>query len=252
MAKQVQFRGAARARGFSPQQVSDAAISRMREDSNRTLQGMREAARADIEQRQRISAEVKANQQYEKGAREKNFQIQTLEINQAAQTKIFENVANLSQTAAKKYEEIEKVKSDERAQQAINEFLINPNQDEVIRQVLGEYELAATEEVRQSELDVAQAKGGPPLAISKARSLDSNGRYKLDQARVNYILTNIYPQQLNKALLDAGNLDSAQTAAFVTNFQREFFERSNVLAYKPEMLRDGLTALQDEARDCCR
>jgi len=263
MAKQVQYRGAAKARGFSPQQVSDAAISRMREDSNRTLEGMREAARADIEQRQRISAEVKANQQYEKGAREKNFRIQTqnqqtqlrqtqldsqtaleqLEIDQAAQTKIFENVANLSQTAAKKYEEIQKVKSDERAQQAINEFLINPNQDEVIRQVLGEYELAATEEVRQSALDVAQAKNGSPLAISKARSLDSNGRYKLDQARVNYILTNIYPQQVNKALLDAGDLDSAQTAAFVTNFQREFFERSNVLAYKPEMLRDGLTAL---------
>jgi len=263
MAKQVQYRGAAKARGFSAQQVSDAAISRMREDSNRTLEGMREAARADIEQRQRISAEVKANQQYEKGAREKNFRIQTqnqqtqlrqtqldsqtaleqLEIDQAAQTKIFENVANLSQTAAKKYEEIQKVKSDERAQQAINEFLINPNQDEVIRQVLGEYELAATEEVRQSALDVAQAKNGSPLAISKARSLDSNGRYKLDQARVNYILTNIYPQQVNKALLDAGDLDSAQTAAFVTNFQREFFERSNVLAYKPEMLRDGLTAL---------
>ena len=264
MAKQVQYRGAARARGFSPQQVSDAAISRMREDSNRTLEGMREAARADIEQRQRISAEVKANQQYEKGAREQNFQIQTqnqqtqlrqtqldsqaalqqLETDQAAQTKIFENVANLSQTAAKKYEEIQKVKSDERAQQAINEFLINPNQDAVIRQVLGEYELAATEEVRQSELDVAQAKGGPPLAISKARSLDSNGRYKLDQARVNYILTNIYPQQLNKALLEAGNLDSAQTAAFVTTFQRDFFAKTNVLAYKPEMLRDGLTALQ--------
>lgn len=263
MAKQVQFRGAAKSRGFSPQQVSDAAISRMREDSNRVIQGMRAAAEADISQRQRINEEVKANQQYEKSAREKNFQIQTqnqqtqlrqsqldsqtalkqLETNQAAQSKIFENVANLSQTAAKKYEEIQKVKSDERAQQAINEFLINPNQDEVIKQVLGEYELAATEEVRQSELDVAQAKNGPPLAISKARSLDSNGRYKLDQARVNYILTNIYPQQLNKALLDAGDLDSAQTAAFVTNFQREFFERSNVLAYKPEMLRDGLTAL---------
>ena len=264
MAKQVQFRGATKAKGFSPQQVSDAAISRMREDSNRTLEGMREAARADIEQRQRISAEVKANQQYEKGAREQNFQIQTqnqqtqlrqtqldsqaalqqLETDQAAQTKIFENVANLSQTAAKKYEEIQKVKSDERAQQAINEFLINPNQDAVIRQVLGEYELAATEEVRQSELDVAQAKGGPPLAISRARSLDSNGRYKLDQARVNYILTNIYPQQLNKALVEAGNLDSAQTAAFVTTFQRDFFAKTNVLAYKPEMLRDGLTALQ--------
>ena len=263
MAKQVQFRGAAKSRGFSPQQVSDAAISRMREDSNRTLQGMRDAARADIDQRQRISAEVKANQQYEKGAREKNFQIQTqnqqtqlrqtqldsqtaleqLEINQAAQTKIFENVANLSQTAAKKYEEIEKVKSDERAQQAINEFDLDPTSDPVIQQLLGEYELAATEEVRQSELDVAQAKGGPRLAISKARSLDSNGRYKLDQARSNYILTNIYPQQLNKALLDAGDVDSAQTAAFITAFKRDFIQKSGILNLKPAMIRDGLAAV---------
>jgi len=264
MAKQVQFRGAAKARGFSPMQVSDAAISRMREESNRVVQGMRTAAEADIKQRQRISQEVKANQQAEKTDRQRNFQIQTqnqntelrqsqldsqtaakqLEVNQAAQSKIFENVASLSKTASDKFVEIAKAKSDEAAQQAINEFLINPNQDKVIKQVLGEYELAATEEVRQSELDVLQAKKANPVAISRARSLDSNGRYKLDQARVNYILKNIYPQQLNKALLDAGDLDSAQTAAFVTNFQREFFERSNVLAYKPEMLRDGLAALQ--------
>ena len=263
MAKQVQFRGAAKSRGFSPQQVSDAAISRMREDSNRTLQGMREAARADIEQRQRISAEVKANQQYEKGAREKNFQIQTqnqqtqlrqtqldsqtaleqLEIDQAAQTKIFENVANLSQTAAKKYEEIQKVKSDERALQAVNEFELDPTSDPVIQQLLGEYELAATEEVRQSELNVAKAKNGNSLAISKAKSLDSNARYKLDQARSNYILTNIYPQQLNKALLDVGNLDSAQTAAFITTFKRDFIQKSGILNLKPEMIRDGLAAV---------
>jgi len=264
MVKQIQYRGAARSKGFSPMQVSDAAISRMREESNRVVQGMRQAAQADISQRQRISQEVKANQQYEKSAREKNFQIQTrnqetelrqiqldsdtaaknLAVEQKTQTDLFKSVANLSQTAAKKFEEIEQAKSDERAQQAINEFLVNPNQDEVIRQVLGEYELAATEEVRQSELDVLNAKGANPVAVSKSRSLDSNGRYKLDQARVNYILTNIYPQQLQKALLEAGELDSAQTAAFVTNFQREFFASTGVLNYKPEMLRDGLTALQ--------
>ncbi len=264
MVKQVQYRGAAKSKGFSPMQVSDAAISRMREESNRVVQGMRAAAEADISQRQRISEEVKANQQYEKSARERNFQIQTrnqetelrqtqldsdtaaknLALEQKTQTDLFKSVSTLSQTAAKKFEEIQLAKSDELAQQAINEFLINPNQDEVIRQVLGEYELAATEEVRQSELDVLNARGANPVAVSKARSLDSNGRYKLDQARVNYILTNIYPQQLNKALLEAGELDAAQTAAFVTNFQREFFASTGVLNYKPEMLRDGLTALQ--------
>ena len=264
MAKQVQFRGATKARGFSPQQVSDAAISRMREESNRVVQGMQAAAQSDISQRQRIAQEMKENQQYEQTARKRNYDIQTqnqnteirqtqmdsatakaqLVSNQNAQSAIFANIANLSNTAAEKYEEIQKVKSDERAQEAINEFLINPNQDEIIKQVLGEYELAATEEVRQSELDVAKAKGGDSLAISKVRSLDSNGRYKLDQARVNYILTNIYPQQLNKALSEAGELDAAETAAFLANFKREFFEKTNVLAYKPEMVRDGLAALQ--------
>ena len=264
MAKQVQFRGATKARGFSPQQVSDAAISRMREESNRVVRGMQAAAQSDISQRQRIAQEMKENQQYEQTARKRNYDIQTqnqnteirqtqmdsataksqLISNQNAQSAIFANIANLSNTAAEKYEEIQKVKSDERAQEAINEFLINPNQDEVINQILGEYELAATEEVRQSELDVALAKGGDRLAISKVRSLDSNGRYKLDQARVNYILTNIYPQQLNKALSEAGELDAAETAAFLANFKREFFEKTNVLAYKPEMVRDGLAALQ--------
>ena len=263
MAKQVQFRGAARARGFSPQQVSDAAISRMREESNRVIQGMREAAETDISQRQRISAEVKENQQYEASARQQNFQIQTqnlnteisqtqldsqtaakqLEINQAAQTKMFENVASLSKTASDKFVEIAKAQSDERAQQAINEFKLDPTSDPVIQQLLGEYELAATEEVRQSELNVAKIQGGNTLAISKAKSLDSNARYKLDQARTNYILTNIYPQQLNKALLDAGNLDAAQTAAFIATFKRDFIQKSNILAYKPEMIRDGLDAV---------
>ena len=263
MAKQVQYRGSARAIGFSPQQVSDAAISRMREESNRVIQGMRTAAEADISQRERISREVRSNQQAEQADRQRNFDIQTrnqntemrqmqmdaqtarnqLEINQNTQSKIFESISEFSETATKKYEEIQEAKSDELAQQAVNEFLLNPTGDAVIQQILGEYDLAATEEARQSELDVAQAKGGNPLAISKARALDSNGRYKLDQARTNYILTNLYPQQLNKALLEAGDLSAAETAAFVTNFQRDFVQKTNILAYKPEMIRDGLAAL---------
>lgn len=263
MAKQVQFRGATKSKGFSPQQVSDAAISRMREESNRVIQGMREAAEADISQRRRIGEEVKANQQYEKSAREKNYQIQTknlntelrqtqldsetarkqLETDQAAQSKIFESVSALSKTASDKFVEIAQAKSDEAALQAINEFDLDPTSDPVINQLLGEYELAATEELRQSELNVAKIKGADPLAISKTKSLDSNGRYKLDQARVNYILTNIYPQQLNKTLLDAGNLDSAQTAAFIATFKRDFIQKANILAYKPEMIRDGLAAV---------
>jgi len=261
MAKQVQYRGAAKSKGFSPQQVSDAAISRMREESNRVQQGMQAAAAADISNRKQVQADMQTNQKIERAGRERNQKIQTsnlniqvqqaqndaatarnqFEIDQKTAAQNFKNIAALSKTATDKYEEIQKQQSDERAQQAINEFMLNPNDDAVIKQFVGETELAVAEEQRQTELSVAEAQGAPRVAISRARALDSNARYKLDQARANYILTNLYPQQLQKAKLEAGVMDGPATAAFVTEFQREFFEKTQILQLKPEMIRDGLS-----------
>lgn len=259
--KQVQYRGAAKAKGFSPQQVSDAAISRMREESNRVQQGMQAAAAADISNRRQVQADMQTNQKIERAGRERNQKIQTsnlniqvqqaqndaatarnqFEIDQKTAAQNFKNISALSKTATDKYEEIQKQQSDERAQQAINEFMLNPNDDAVVRQFVGETELAVAEEQRQTELSVAEAQGAPRVAISRARALDSNARYKLDQARANYILTNLYPQQLQKAKLEAGVMDGPATAAFVTEFQREFFEKTQILQLKPEMIRDGLS-----------
>lgn len=260
MAKQVQYRGAAKAKGFTPQQVSDAAISRMREESNRVIAGMRDAAAADISNRKQVQADMQTNQKIERAGRERNQKIQTsnfnvqvqqaqndaatarnqFEIDQKATAQNFKNISALSKTATDKYEEIQKQQSDERAQQVVNEFMLNPNDDAVIKQFVGETELAVAEEQRQTELSVAEAQGAPRVAVSRARALDSNARYKLDQARANYILTNLYPQQLQKAKLEAGVMDGPATAAFVTEFQREFFEKSQILQLKPEMIRDGL------------
>ena len=261
MVKQVQFRGAGRSRGFAPQQISNAAISRMREESNRVQQGMREAAAAEIANRNRVQDDVETNQRIEKAGRERNQKIQTsnlniqvqqaaydastdrkqFEINQKNAEATFKSVATLSKTATDKYVEIQKQKSNEKAQQVVNEFMLNPNVDEVIKQFVGETELAVAEEQRQTELSIAKAQGGSLVAVSRGRALDSNARYKLDQARANYILTNLYPQQLQKAKLEAGVMDGPATAAFVTEFQREFFEKTQILQLKPEMIRDGLS-----------
>ena len=261
MVKQVQFRGASRSRGFSPEQVSGAAISRMREESNRVQKGMREAAAAEIANRKQVQDDVETNQKIEKAGRERNQKIQKsnlniqvqqaaydasttrnqFEIDQKNAEATFKSVATLSKTATDKYVEIQKQKSDERAQQVVNEFMLNPNNDAVIKQFVGETELAVAEEQRQTELSVAEAQNASPVAVSRARALDSNARYKLDQARANYILTNLYPQQLQKAKLEAGVMDGSTTAAFVTEFQREFFEKTQILQLKPEMIRDGLS-----------
>ncbi len=57
--KQVQYRRSAQSTGFRPAQVSDANISRMREESARVVQGMRDVRDAEINERNRQLAQEK-------------------------------------------------------------------------------------------------------------------------------------------------------------------------------------------------
>ena len=121
--KQAQFRRAAQSSGFRPIQVSGAEISRMREESARVIQGMRNVRDAEIQNRERELSEVKENQRSEAASRERNYQIQTqnqqrelsglqleararqqqFTADQEAAAQIFKSVANISETAGKVY-----------------------------------------------------------------------------------------------------------------------------------------------------
>ncbi len=75
--KQVQYRRAAQSTGFRPVQVSGNEIARMREESNRVVQGMRDVRNAEIQERERQLAQEKENQKLEARQRDPNPPIET-------------------------------------------------------------------------------------------------------------------------------------------------------------------------------
>jgi hypothetical protein len=260
----AQYRRAAQPGGFKPVQVGGQNIARMREESSRVAEGMRNARNAEIEDRKRTLAAMQEDAAYTRRAEEKNAGIRTrnaenelrqlqsdaavaeqqFAVDQKAAASMFESVASISATAGKKLKELEDQRFEEDRQRAIMEF--DPNSFSNANQVAGEANLQADEELRQGALDGVLINGGNPLAVAQARAMSPGYRYGLAQAQANYLLTTVYSQELQKARME--NIDSLATAAdnaeFLVRFKRDFLQRNDLLRYKPEMIRDGLTAVQ--------
>ena len=262
---QAQYRRAAKPAGFQPIEAGGQAIARMREESSRMAEALRASRSAEIEDRKRVLSQMQEEQEYTRRAEDRNFKIQTqndanrlqqvqsdaqvaaknFEIQQAATASMFKSVADFSSTASKKLIELGEQRFEEDRLKAFTEF--DPTSDSVIQQIIGEGDLAAQEELRQGALDeVAANPDTPKLPVAQARALSSGARYGLDQARANYLLTEIYPQQLQKARLENPDIagSSGQTAAFLAQFQRDFYSKY-IVGYKPEMVRDGLTSVKN-------
>ena len=263
---QAQYRKAARPAGFTPVQVSGQNIARMREESDRVAQGMRAARDAEIQDRQRIQAAMKENADYTRRALRENqaiagtnanekvrqlsldaqTSVANFEEKQREATTVFKSVANLSETAAKKINELEQQRFDEDYARELIEY--DPSSNETITQIKGEGELAAITEEQQSKIDEAEAKGADPLGVAQARSMSAGAQYARKQADANYLLSVVYPQKLQEYFLKNSELlsSSGDTAASIAVFQRDFFESSGLRSagYRPEMLRNGLIAMR--------
>ena len=130
----IQYQRAAKAGGYRPQQVDERNIARMREETARQIEGMRQAANAEIESRRDVARAMKENAAYTKGAEERNFQIQTQNTNREiaglqakaqrdvaqynanakATQSIFESISSLSKAASDIAEQIQEAQEKER------------------------------------------------------------------------------------------------------------------------------------------
>ena len=72
----IQYQPAARSRGFAPPKLSTAAIDRMREESNRLIQGMERRRRAEREQDRQDLQAMQSNAEYTRNIEEQNFKTQ--------------------------------------------------------------------------------------------------------------------------------------------------------------------------------
>lgn len=68
----MQYRGAARRRGFQTQQLSTAGIARMREESNRVVQHMEKTRIAEKQERDKLFESMKEDADYTRRIRQEN------------------------------------------------------------------------------------------------------------------------------------------------------------------------------------
>ena len=129
-----QFKGAAKARGFNPIPISSANITRMREENERIIRGMKERRESQRRNEERQLQAMQSDAAYYEKIRNRNFDItnknlkneqlqlqydaeadaQRSEQEFAAVDSIFKAVADFSKTAAKIKKEEEEEKEEEK------------------------------------------------------------------------------------------------------------------------------------------
>lgn len=72
----IQYQPASRKKGFQPQEISSAGIARMREESNRLIQGLEKNRRAEMEQRDREFQALQSDAAYTERITRENKQIE--------------------------------------------------------------------------------------------------------------------------------------------------------------------------------
>lgn len=272
MAKQEKFRRSAQSIGFKPIQVSGSEIANMRAESARIAASMRDARNAEISERQRQLNAMKEGQRIEESQRKVNTTIitgnfqkeadrlrleadtkrQQLEINQKAASDMFKSIADLSKTAVAKAQEIEEARFEENKQQMFELVRAGVVTPEMINQIKGEGELQAVEEERLALIDEAVATGKlDSLTASKLKSMSSSTRLGLEQGLGVYMLTEVYPQKLQKAIAENPDITADDSGEFLTKFWREFLVNPEnavngklLIDIKPELLRVGTTEVK--------
>ena len=81
----LQFKPSTQRKGFNPVQVSTAGISRMREETNRVVQGMKQNAEAEKAQRDRELQALKEDTAYSEKIAQQNYQTEQQNLKQEVQ-----------------------------------------------------------------------------------------------------------------------------------------------------------------------
>ena len=244
----------------------------MREESARVVQNMRDVRDADIKNREQILAQQKENQRLEAAQRETNRQIQTqnfqreltglqakaraqqqqYEQDAADNAKILQGIANISATAGKEYAEYVEAEEDKTINQALEEYLQNPY-DENLNTIRSELGLDVLDEMQQSQIDEYEARGGDPLVAAKSRNYSDRVRREILKGKATFFYQHKYPQLLNEAVRKQEEtlgrpLTSSELAGYMTDVSKivaDRFRSEGGMSLKPGSMR---TALEFQAK----
>lgn len=95
----IRYKSSAKRRGFKPQQLSTAGIDRMREESNRLIEGMRSRHQAEDQQRERERRALESDQAYQEQITKENNAIELKNLQIEAEREIGGINAKIQQDA---------------------------------------------------------------------------------------------------------------------------------------------------------
>ena len=219
----AQYQGSARAGGYRPQQVDERNIARMREESNRVINGMQQVAKAEIQNRERVAQAMKENAAATAKQQQLNFQIQTqnsqnrlqglqaqastdqqqFNIDQAASETIFKSIATLSAAAGKKVEEIQQARKEEEYKREYYDQ--DPNANAITQLLRYKQESAGrvAAQARLSGIQLAEANGADPSVAAKLKAQDPITQYDFTDATISKFFRFQYVDERNARLAAA-------------------------------------------------
>lgn len=171
--------------GFRPEQASERNINRLQEYSDRITKSLREERDAVISDRNRIADVMKQNAAIEEKQSDLNNQIQQKNINNKIEEQrllsqqamrefdrqnresqaLFGTISNISDTAARKFQEIEVKRREKQYNNDLAEILILGKNSEKFKAVEAYFLDAQDEEQRNySELAQAEQRGLDPIS----------------------------------------------------------------------------------------
>jgi hypothetical protein len=269
--KQVQYRRAAQSSGFRPVQISGNEIARMREESARVVQGMRDVRNAEIQERESQLAQQKENQTLETRQRERNRQIETgnyqreltglqqqaraqeqqYQQNQQDNARILQGISNISESAGKAYAQYVEAEEDRTIAQELENYLQDPIEED-LKTLRNEVLLDSDDERKQALLDEYQARGGDPLVVAKSRNYSDRVRREILKGKAAYFYKHKYPQLLQEAIRTqeerlGRKMSSDELAGYMTDVGRvvaDKFRTEGGMSLKPGSMK---TALESQA-----
>jgi hypothetical protein len=262
----IQYQGAARAGGYRPQQIDERNVARIRDETARQVDGMRQVAEAEINSRREVAKAMKENAAYTERAEERNFQIQTansnrviqglqaqaqrdlqqFNINSKTNEGIFESLATLSTSAGAIVKNIQESREKANLEKQILDAQSSETDadKEVLRQA-DQWKLSATAASITGAVNESIANGGSEYVGEKIKAQNQAVATDYNAGQIYKTLTTTYPVGLQRriAAIEKGiqrRLSAEELIQEIGSYKKGLFDTFRIDRFKFEFLKPAL------------
>jgi hypothetical protein len=237
----------------------------MREETARQVEGMRQAANAEIQSRRDVAQAMKEDAAYTKAANEKNFQIQTANSNrqiqglqaqarrdqeqfnanaQANET-IFKSIASLSQSAGVI---VDRIQEEQKKEKRKNERLEAESQetdiDKLAYRTASQWQLAETSAAITGAVNENIANGGDEYVGEKVKSQNQAIAVDANEGQIYKLFSVTYGQAALKRIqaieAERGRLSPEEVAYELNRFRGELYDQIDIDRFDIDFLKPAL------------